>query len=195
MQSTASATTGFHWGKTGRSIWNHVPSQHRVCSLGNEKTQLFMEPHCTQLHSAKAEHMRTTAAPAPLTAWRLQQKAAEEWGTPTARGTPWQGWASVRLRAKSSAAKENRTKGNGYEIRFSHWFALEMNYGAIAADVNESQAKGAEVLQENKLNTFSSLLSAESVSDSRKRLQQELKNKPSEINMPCAGNSSSQLCI
>jgi len=70
-----------------------------------------------------------------------------------------------------------------------------MNYGAIAADVNESQAKGAEVLQENKLNTFSSLLSAESVSDSRKRLQQELKNKPSEINMPCAGNSSSQLCI
>lgn len=36
-----------------------------------------------------------------------------------------------------------------------------MNYGAIAADVNESQAKGAEVLQENKLNMFSSLLSAE----------------------------------
>lgn len=70
-----------------------------------------------------------------------------------------------------------------------------MNYGAIAADISESQAKRAEVLQENKLNMFSSLLSAESMSDSRKRLQQEPKNKPSEINMPCVGKSSSQLCI
>lgn len=115
MQSTAGATTGFHWDKTGKSTWNHVPSQHGVCSLGNEKTPAI---HGTPPHTAAFSQSRahqTMAAPGLLVAQRLWQKAAEECRTPTARAAL--GRAEPRSDWGRKAVQQRKTEQKGMNMK------------------------------------------------------------------------------